>query len=309
MNKVVSPLTGEGPVTLLHSIDADKLVSDYMKVFGIDIRKYLKGIASVEVYKCARTGYRFYYPFDLCGDGEFYSQLEKHDWYYMDTKWEHDETLKDIKAGDRVLEIGAARGSFLQRAMKIEKVRCVGLELNQSAATMARKRGVDVLAETAEEHAVNRRDEYDVICLFQVLEHISHPASLLSSAMRMLKRGGRLIIGVPDNSIRARSSIFVTRDDILNMPPHHMGLWDAVSLSSLAKIYPVNLDSLMVEPAETSNQRNGYRGLIKKHLREKYGLAGFAYYLAIRTILTHCISELASYLPAHTILARYVKQS
>jgi hypothetical protein len=44
-----SPLTGSGPVTFLYSIDASRLVSDYMKIFGIDIRKYLHGIDSVSV--------------------------------------------------------------------------------------------------------------------------------------------------------------------------------------------------------------------------------------------------------------------
>ena len=274
----------------------------------IDISKYLKGFDSIGLYKCCETGYRFYYPFDICGDSEFYSQLERNNWYYMEAKWEHDEALKNIKVGDRVLEIGAGRGSFLQKAIGIEKVRCVGLELNQSAAASAKARGIDVLVETSEQHAKNHVNEYDIICLFQVLEHVPNPGSLLNSVMRMLKLDGRLIIGVPDNSVRATTSIFNKENDLLNMPPHHMGLWDMISLAALTKIYPIHLECLMIEPAAATYQKHAYRGLIKGDLREKYGILGFAYYLAIRSVLTNAIDQLARYLPAHTILASYIRR-
>ena len=294
---------------MLRSLDAAKLASDYLRIHGIDIRKYLGGIEIVRLYRCDRTGYRFYYPFNISGDSEFYSQLEKYDWYYMATKWEHDEALKYIRSRDAVLEIGAARGDFLRRAMRIEKTTCVGLELNQNAVAMARTRGVNVLVETAEEHATSHLEEYDVVCLFQVLEHISNPASVIGSATQMLKPGGRLIIAVPDNSTRARPSIFVTEDNVLNMPPHHQGLWDLISLTSLTSIYPISIDALVVEPAEARNHRHGYRGLIKNRLREQYGVLGFVYYLAIRSILTNTISDLAGYLPAHSVLASYTKRA
>jgi hypothetical protein len=91
------------------------------------------------------------------------------------------------------------------------------------------------------------------------------------------------------------------------MPPHHLGLWDAVSLSSLTNIYPLNLENLMVEPAAADNRKNAYRGVIKKDLQDKFGLLGLAYYLAIRPVLIQTLNRLGSYLPGHTILASYVK--
>lgn len=304
----MSPLTGTDSVTLLFRIDASRVISDYMTLFKIDVRKYFRGANSIGLYKCNRTAYKFYHPFNLCGDSEFYSQLEKYPWYYMDTKWEYDYALKHIKIADRVLEIGAGKGSFLQRAMGIEKASCVGLELNQGAAKRARERGVNVLMESAEEHAINHRDEYDVICLFQILEHISNPASFLNSAMRMLKSGGRLIIAVPDNSVRATPSIFVTGDNILNMPPHHQGLWDIISLSSLQKILPIELEYMALEPATVSHHSNSYRGLMKQDMIRRFGpIIGFLVYAAGRPYYNHALQHLNKYLPAHSILAIYQK--
>lgn len=307
MDRLLSPLTGEGPVTLLYSFDANELIADYMKVFAIDIRKYLNGVDSISVLKCLRTGYRFYYPLNLSGDAQFYSQLEKHPWYYMETKWEYDEAARQVQRGDHVLDIGAGRGSFLQQVMTIPDVKCVGLELNRSAVATARARGVNVVAETAEDHAANHSEEYDVISLFQVLEHIPNPASLLNSVMSMLKPGGRLVIAVPDNSARASSSLFVTTDSLLNMPPHHLALWDVISLASLARLYPVILEELIVEPSTAGHHKNTYRGLVKSNLETKYGILGLACYFAIRPILINLVHQLEGYLPAHTILASYTK--
>lgn len=308
MNGVVSPLTGTGAVTLLYTVDVNKLAADYLRIFGIDIGVHLHGVRLIDVYRCDRTGYRFYHPFDLCGDSAFYAQLEKHPWYYMDTKWEHDEALHAVRSGDRILEIGAARGAFLLRAQAIAHVRCQGLELNQVAAATARGKGLDVAVETAEEHAVRHASHYDMICLFQVLEHIPQPASVLTAALQMLKPGGRLIVAVPDNSDRATQSLFVAPDNILNMPPHHLGLWNSASLCALTGLYPLLLERLIAEPAAAGYQQSAYRALIKEDLRKRYGIWGFLYYAAVRSVLIGAIERLSGYLPAHTILAIYRKQ-
>lgn len=308
MNGVVSPLTGAGPVTLMYTVDAARLIEDYRRVFGIDITAHLRGVAAVDVYRCDRTGYRFYHPFDLCGDSAFYAQLEQHPWYYMDSKWEHDEALRAVKPGDNLLEIGAARGSFLSRARNIDGVRCRGLELNEVAAATARSKGLDVAIETAEAHAQTHHGEYDVVCLFQVLEHLPQPGSLLDATLSMLKPSGRLIVAVPDNSDRTNPSLFVEPDNILNMPPHHLGLWNSASLAALAGLYPLRLERMVTEPAQAGYQQSAYRALIKDGLRRRYGVLGFLYYAAVRSVLIECIERLSGYLPAHSILAVYSKQ-
>jgi len=124
----------------------------------------------------------------------------------------------------------------------------------------------------------------------------------------MLKSGGYLIIGVPDNSTRSAKSIFVDTDDILNMPPHHYGLWDIPSLSFLVTILPIKLEHLIVEPATARHHTNNYRSLMKSDLICRLGhVFGHIAYLLARPFYNHALKHLNQYLPAHSVLAVYKK--
>jgi hypothetical protein len=125
----------------------------------------------------------------------------------------------------------------------------------------------------------------------------------------MLKPGGKLLIGVPDNSDRATKSLFVAQENILNMPPHHQGLWDIVSLSYLTHVFPLKLESLKTEPAIASHHSNSYRHLIKASLANRFGKTlGILLYAIGRPFYDHALQHLNKYLPAHSIFAVYVKE-
>ncbi|MBI5713101.1 MAG: hypothetical protein HZC38_06710 [Chloroflexi bacterium] len=134
------------------NIRCDWLIANYQQQLGIDVSKYFAGLESIQIYKCLDTGYRFYYPFNVDGDGAFYEALQKFDWYYMDWKWEHQITSEMIKPTDKVLEIGCARGGFLNRVKEMG-AESVGLELNRSAAEAAHARGLTVLDQSIQECA------------------------------------------------------------------------------------------------------------------------------------------------------------
>jgi hypothetical protein len=62
--------------------------------------------------------------------------------------------------------------------------------------------------------------------------------------LKALKKGGKLIIGVPN------SNPFLYKYDkyhTLNLPPHHMGLWNKFSLANLANYFPMSVDNIIVE--------------------------------------------------------------
>jgi hypothetical protein len=127
--------------------------------------------------------------------------------------------------------------------------------------------------------------------------------------LQLLKPGGRLIIGVPDNSVRAARGIIVGYDSVLNMPPHHQSLWDLPSLAFLAKLFPLRLDALLVEPATASHHSNTYRGLMKQDLRKRLGrVLGYGLYGLGRPFYDHALAQLNPHLPAHTVLAVYTKK-
>jgi 2-polyprenyl-3-methyl-5-hydroxy-6-metoxy-1,4-benzoquinol methylase len=309
MKSVLSPLSNTHNTIKIKTITTQFLMQQYRRYFDIDIAHLLPdGVAEISLYQCLDTGYKFYDPLSVVGDSDFYHKLQINDWYYLANKWEFEESIKHF-AGGNILEIGSGCGDFLKLVQNSDpRAQLTGLELNKDAASAATDRGLDVRVQSLGDHVQDRQEYYDAVVSFQVLEHIPSPRAYLLDALKALKVGGKLIIGVPDNSERAFQSILGLESNILNMPPHHQGLWDIPSLAHLTKFFPLYLNYLAVEPSTSSHHSNSYRGLMKADLKRRFGsLLGFAIYLIGRPYYDHALHHMNKYLPAHSILGVYTK--
>ena len=161
----------------------------------------------------------------------------------MDDKWEYHEAAHYLTKGGNVLEIGAGKGAFAKFVYP-GGVSYTGLEYSPDAVKMAEANGVHIINELIEEHSRKHAGEYQTVCHFQVMEHIDDLHSFLSSAVRCLSDDGSLLISVPN----ADSYLSYLEDDILNMPPHHMSLWDNRALSGIANEFGLDLIHLSYEP-------------------------------------------------------------
>jgi hypothetical protein len=70
---------------------------------------------------------------------------------------------------------------------------------------------------------------YDVITLFQVIEHLDEPAKWLAAARSLLKPGGKFFIGTP-NRDRTFNPFQGPGMDLVDNPPNHLTRWRAASL-------------------------------------------------------------------------------
>lgn len=244
MQVIQSPVTGSNNTTLTEEFSTATIIEKY-KDQGLDVSRYFKGLDKISLYTCNDSGYRFYYPFSIFGDEVFYEALQKNmATYYGENKWEHVEAKKMIGNGEKVLEIGAGSGFFLQQLQSLN-ADITGLELNNQAIKTAEEKGITILNELIEDHVQNNREKYDVVCSFQVLEHISNIKGFLTDSLSVLKKGGKLIIGVPHNNP------FIYRHDkwhTLNLPPHHAGLWNRASFETLSTFFNIKLKSVSIEP-------------------------------------------------------------
>ncbi|OIO19917.1 MAG: hypothetical protein AUJ23_01190 [Candidatus Magasanikbacteria bacterium CG1_02_32_51] len=300
-----SPITNTSNVSIIKKIPTKELIYYYKKDLNIDVTKYYSNLQEIYVCICEETGYKFYYPLDLGGDSDFYGHFRKYPWYYMPWKWEHKEAIRYVKKGMSVLEIGCAEGDFLSRVKNIKDVKATGLELSHDAAIVSRKKNIEVYEELIEVHATKNLEKYDIVVMFQVLEHISNIREFILSCLSVLKPGGFLLISVPNND----SFIKLDEKPVLNAPPHHLGLWNVRSLISFSSIFNLEIVSLLFEPMQKYHLPYFYQILYGNSIKNIFGnVVGKILNKILRSIFVFFVSFIRDYITGHTIMGVYKKK-
>jgi 2-polyprenyl-3-methyl-5-hydroxy-6-metoxy-1,4-benzoquinol methylase len=220
--------------------------------------------------------------------------------YYSEGKWEHKLALDWLGAADRVLDIGCGRGAFLAKAKETKDAKVTGLESNGIAAKFAETRGIEIVDELIEAHAAARPEYYDVVTAFQVLEHVPQPRSFLLACKAALKKGGLLVIGVPNDD----SFIGLSKEFVLNGPPHHVTMWNRDSLAALAGELGLEFVRIEIEPLR-------HTGWCQSEIEIRYIPKGWRrslwYRLGGAAILRRYLEENTNSIAGHTIMAAYRK--
>lgn len=232
-----------GKAVLVQTLETSRLVEMYKQKCGVDVAAQFNGARSVELFECVDTGYRFWRPSSVAGDEAFYRLLSVA-WknYYRAERWEYGIARRLASSADHLLEIGCGDGYFL-RSLEGQMLDAVGLELNDET----RGRAVTtfpILHSTVEEMAAQRHGSFDVVCSFQVLEHIPDPASFIQSALRCLSADGQLVISVPNNEYLPHAR----QEDAFDLPPHHMGHFTPRVMHNLGNFFGIRLVHLTTEP-------------------------------------------------------------
>jgi 2-polyprenyl-3-methyl-5-hydroxy-6-metoxy-1,4-benzoquinol methylase len=96
----------------------------------------------------------------------------------------------------RVLDVGCSAGHFL-RVMKDRGWSTAGVELSSRSADVARSRhGLEVVTGTLDD-APWPEGSFDVVTLWDVIEHLALPGPVLDQAFALLKPGGLLVMATP----------------------------------------------------------------------------------------------------------------
>jgi 2-polyprenyl-3-methyl-5-hydroxy-6-metoxy-1,4-benzoquinol methylase len=245
--KVPSPVVPGGETKAIGKVyvkDIAKLYQDYLQV---NVTDFFKGLEYVDIMECCTTGYRFYFPFTIAGDGLFYAKVQRamegNNDYYRSWGYDHQFAYNAIGKDESVLDIGCGSGNFLTR-IKEKTSRVYGLEFNPAAIEQCRAAGLTVYADSIEQHAGTHTGMYDVVCLFQVLEHIDHIKPFLDASLKVLRKGGKLIIGVPNNEPFVQG---YHKYSTMNLPPHHMGMWNRTTFEKIQPYFGIKLKEVGYE--------------------------------------------------------------
>lgn len=106
-------------------------------------------------------------------------------------------------AGRRLLDVGAYIGVFVEVAHASGWDAC-GVEPSEWAVCAARRRGLPIVQGTQDSPELNGHT-FDVITMWDVIEHVNDPAAELARAYELLKPGGWLAVHTMDvDSLFAR---------------------------------------------------------------------------------------------------------
>lgn len=128
-----------------------------------------------------------------------------------------------------LLDVGAATGIFLDIAKK-RGWNVAGVEISEYASQKAKEKGLEVFIGTME-NLKNRKENFDAITMWDLIEHVPDPKQQLAISYNLLKPGGLLAINTPDAGsfyakIRGKKWHLI-------LPPEHINLFNQANLKQL----------------------------------------------------------------------------
>jgi SAM-dependent methyltransferase len=234
---------------ILYSVDAAQAAQHYI-LREVDQERHdaLRGHIesqwaqpTCDVVRCGSCGFVFADPF-VAGDARFY-ELAYQRTGYPKWKWEFQQTRDALAAlqadgqlGEfQLLEIGAGNGAFVKRIAPSltpkENVLCT--EFSEYGRDAIEQYGIRCVSQDVRSLP---RDEFsgrfDVICMFQVLEHVDRLDELFQQLAAISRSTGHLFIGVPNDR---RIEFNELHGSLLDMPPNHVGRWNRTAFEHIAR--------------------------------------------------------------------------
>jgi SAM-dependent methyltransferase len=122
--------------------------------------------------------------------------------------------LAAVEPGQRVLDLGCGAGRFVA-ALRDAGTEPIGVELAETALARARANvpGADLRLVTPNGSLPLGHGDVDVVWCSEVLEHVPDTIAFLTEIRRVLKRGGRLLVTVPDHGRLKRTLLALTHYD------------------------------------------------------------------------------------------------
>jgi len=134
-------------------------------------------------------------------NGYMASQEEEHDSQYHMRVYSFFKALKkQMKRippqGSKILDIGTAGGAFLEAAKQFG-YDAYGMEPSADLVARGKKRGLQIEQGTIENHSFET-GSFDMVCLWDVIEHLPNPKAALVEIKKLLKPNSILLINFPD---------------------------------------------------------------------------------------------------------------
>ena len=165
---------------------------------------------------------------------ELMRQIEDEHWWFVARRNIIGALLGRLRlpAQAEILEVGCGTGGNIALLKRFGVVTCV--ELDKTAAGMARDRNLaPVLYGKLPDELPEFSRQFDVVALFDVIEHVKEDGASLQVLSSLLKPGGRIVLTVP-----AFNFLWSQHDD----ENHHQRRYRRRDLVDLARQCALSLD-------------------------------------------------------------------
>ncbi|MEI8573509.1 methyltransferase domain-containing protein [Methylomonas sp. LW13] len=278
INAIYCPVCGFREGELLYTVTAAEAAQHFVlkEVDPIRNLKLTNHIADLwrqctcDYVECKTCGFIFAYPF-VGGDFTFYALAYERSGYPK-WKWEYQKTADAISIVSsnneerplRLLEIGAGDGAFVRRLSPnvIAKDDVLCLEFSEYGRNRILEYGIECLSVDIRELHPSEPDKlFDVICMFQVLEHMDRLEELFITLSRISRNNSHLFVTVPNNEQIEFNEI---NGCLLDMPPNHISRWNRQVFEKIGTAFGWTVLEYQGEPMNTMDtlkQQVAYRYL------------------------------------------------
>ncbi len=225
-----------------------------------------------EFHRCTNCMFGFAWPF-IAGTDKIYSALYYKDFSFLADKWEYYLAIEiirnlDLSSDSTLLELGAGNGSFLDKVSTIinEKSQICSTEYSSAGVEEIQRRGYECYNKSISELLKENLPKFDIICMFQVLEHMDDLELVFQTLGKLGSQTTHLIIAVPNGTLR---SFYDKMGVHLDVPPIHVGRFTPETFHFIGRKHGWNVVETWIEPQK-------YLFKVKKFVFDRYARQRFA---------------------------------
>jgi len=126
---------------------------------------------------------------------------------------------------NKILDIGCGGGIFAEQLAKLG-AEVTGIDLAEDSLSVAKLHAlesginnVDYIKANSEEYSEANANAYDVVTCLEMLEHVPDPESVVASAIRACKPGGKVFFSTLDKSFKSYLLAIVAAEKVLKIVP------------------------------------------------------------------------------------------
>jgi ubiquinone/menaquinone biosynthesis C-methylase UbiE len=124
--------------------------------------------------------------------------LENKNWWFVAKRNQLKKIFSKLTRQSKVLDIGCGTGAIMEQMRKqAGKHNVHGLDYEQSALDFCKKRGLHNLKQGDAHKLPYQENSFDMITMFDVLEHLQDDKKVVQQLRKVLKKEGKLVLTVP----------------------------------------------------------------------------------------------------------------